>query len=471
MIATVLAVTWWELLFLPLGASHDGRINARFGLHVRNFIDSGLAGSGYLASMAPFSTTPYAHHPPLLNVLHTVAGSLLGQGAWQLHLIGYVAGLTTVVVLLWLARELGVGAGASVAAMALVAATPMFWIYARLGLGVLPAVVLAVAWRRFMRAEGGRTWLLVVAAATALSSWMGAVLVLVLAGRGMWGRHRRVADLIRTSVVSGGMEMEWGGRSPDRRRVVLVMAAMGAAGAGAIALTLSWVTAVGAGAEFVGHLSERIRWPSPSGLVAQYRWFYGTLFPWWFRWLIVPALVGALFDLRTRVVSAVFVASLGLWTLVAPGAAYVHDYWTYPLLVPVFLGLAALTDRLGATLRDRRIVNGVLVALVVLAAVAFGRLAPYRDAYFRTPSAAGALLKEVTPPPGQVIAWVAEGVDELPRWVSYYWDLPVTEIRLEDARAVGESDLVLVRLDRLPPWMADIEVVTERGRYALVRGL
>ena len=150
-IAAVLGAGWWELLFLPLGASHDGRINGRFGLVVRNFVEGGLPGSDYLASMVPFSPDPYVHHPPLMNILHAAVGSVLGQGEWQLHAIGNLAGLGTVAGLLWLAGELDLGAGVSVVVMALVAATPMFCIYARLGLGVSLMVVFLALWYRYRR--------------------------------------------------------------------------------------------------------------------------------------------------------------------------------------------------------------------------------------------------------------------------------------------------------------------------------
>ena len=441
-IVAVLAAGWWELLFLPLGASHDGRINGRFGLHVRNFIEKGLAGSDYLASVAPFSTGPYTHHPPLLNVLHATVGSILGQGEWQLHAIGYLAGLATVVGLLWLARELELGAGASVVVMALVAATPMFWIYARLGLGVAIMVTLPALWYRYRRTGERRGLLLTAAALTAFSSWMGAALAVLLSG--FWAsdaRHRRTA--LR----------------------------MGTFGLGAVALALVWALVAGEVVELVDHVGARRRWPGWNGLVENHRWFYGTLFRSWFRWLILPAVVVALADRRTRAAAGSILVALGIWTMVAPGAAYVHDYWTYPLLVPVFLGLTVTLDRIAGRLEGNRMVIGGAAALVVLAAVGFARLPPYRDAYFRAPSDAGALLREVGPAPGQTTAWVAEGVDPVPRWVSYYWDLPVTEVTTDTVEAVGDAELILLRLDRPPSWMGgDPDPVARTGRYVLVTG-
>ena len=441
-IAAVLGAGWWELLFLPLGASHNGRINGRFGLVVRNFVEGGLPGSDYLASMAPFSSDPYVHHPPLMNILHAAVGSVLGQGEWQLHAIGYAAGLGTVAGLLWLAGELDLGAGVSVVVMALVAATPMFWIYARLGLGVSIMVVFLALWYRHRRMGGSHGVLLVAAGLTALSSWMGAALIVLASGSGMR-------------------------EGPYRRRAM----AVGAVGLAMVALALFWALAVGDAGELAGHTRSRLRWPGWAGLVDNYEWFYGTLFPWWFRWMIVPAVVVALVDRRTRGAAGAILVALGVWTLAAPAAAYVHDYWTYPLLVPVFLGLAVILDRIAGRFDGEPVVIGAALALVLLAVAGFARLAPYRDAYFRSPSDAGALLRETAPASGQTMAWVVEGVDPVPRWVSYYWDLPVTELNDDTVEAVAVTDLILVRLDRLPSWMADPDPVARKGRYALVSGV
>ncbi len=439
-IGGVLAISWWELLFLPLGASHDGRINGRFGLHVRNFLESGLRGSDFLASMEPFSNVPYTHHPPLLNLLHTTVGSVLGQGEWQLHLIGYVAGLGTVAGLMWLARELELGAAASVASLALVAATPMFWIYARLGLGVSLIVAFLALWQRHRRLGDHHRTLPPAAGITAFGSWMGVLLIILLALRGLRDPHFR------------GMAIR-----------------IGIAGLGAAIVALVWALGAGQVTELVDHVGTRLHWPAWSELVSTYGWFYQTLFPGWFLWGILPALAVSVADRATRSASVAVIAALGVWTLITPGAALVHDYWTYPLLVPVFLGLAVGLDRIGAFLKDGRLALGVYVVLSALAVAGFARLPDYRDAYFRAPSAAGALLKEVAPPFGQVTAWVLEGVDPLPRWVSYYWDLPTAEVNGGNIDQVGDGDLVLIRLDQAPEWTpTQLQPVARQGRYAFV---
>ena len=243
---------------------------------------------------------------------------------------------------------------------------------------------------------------------------------------------------------------------------------MGAVGLTMVALALLWALAVGDPGELAGHTRSRLRWPGWTELVDNYRWFYGTLFPWWFRWMIVPALVVVLVDRRTRGAAGAILVALGMWTLVAPTAAYVHDYWPYPLLVPVFLGLAVILDRVAGRFDGKPVVIGAAIALVLLAVAGFARLAPYRDAYFRSPADAGALLRETGPASGQTMAWVVEGVDPVLRWVSYYWDLPVIQLHGDTVEAVAVTDLILVRLDRSPSWMADPDLVAGKGRYALV---
>ena len=437
----VLAVSWWEILFLPLGDSHDGRIHGRFGLQIRNLFEDGLIGSSFGASMQPFTEQAYAHHPPLLNIVHAVIGSTLGRGEWQLHIVGFVAGLTTVVAMLWLARELGVGALASLGAVALMVGTPMFWIYARLGLGMSLGLVFLSLWARSRRIPGGWAdrWVVAAAAVTAFSAWTGAALVLVVAG--------------------------WGWRDPERRPIVTKV---GMAGVAAVAVAVVWVLAATSMSELAEHTGNRFR--SPVGLgefVDQYRWFYTTLFPRWFRWLIPAAIVLALVDRSTRRAAVAMLVVSGAWTIGLPEAAFVHDYWTFPLLGPVALGLIVALQWVADQRIDRRV---LAAALVVFAISSFASLqrGPIRDSYFRAPAQAGALVRSVDPPASQTVAWVAGPID-VPRWLSYYWDMPTGRVDEGSVQAVLEGDFVLIRLDRPLGWVgAPLVIEAQEGRYGIV---
>ena len=235
-----------------------------------------------------------------------------------------------------------------------------------------------------------------------------------------------------------------------------------------VVLTLTWAMLVSSPGELTAHTASRVRWPVGIGaFVDQYRWFYRTLFPSWFRWIIPIAVGVSLLSTRTRAVSGAMLAVLTVWTIGLPEAAFVHDYWTYPLLASVVLGWMVMLGWLA----DQEVSSTIVGAAVVILAVASFSLMQqrgYREAYFQAPAAAGELLRGVDPPPGQEVAWVI-GI-ELPRWVSYYWDLPVLEIGPPDLSTVPEDDLVLLRLDRMPTWIdrAPIPVATD-GRYALIR--
>lgn len=454
----VLAVSWWEMLFLPLGDSHDGRINGRFGLAVRNFLENGWAASGWLSDISPFSDVPYTHHPPLLNFIHAAVGGLAGTGEWQLRLPGYISGLAAVAALLWLLREAEAGAGASAMAAALAVCTPMFWIYARLGLGVTPLLILLALWRRMERRSaprpGGRpgrgeTFGLAAAGAlAALASWTGAALVMLVAGWGSLGRRLR-----RVSAI------------------------LAAAGLGAAALTALWIGAGGGFGELAGHISERMGAPGAAEFVSRYRWFYGVLYPWWIRWMILPGLVAAFWSARTRLPAAWLTAALGLWTLAAPQAAFVHDYWTFPLLFPAALGWAVLLEgagarwgRLTSRLSGGRWLRALPAALLVgwLAFYALSGAGGFREAYFRGPARAGELLAAVPPPASQTAAWTAPGVGGEARWVSYYWDMPVEELDWADLDRIADGDLVLACRDAFAgAGLSTPEPRAVRGNYAL----
>jgi len=439
-LAVMLAVSWWEILFLPLGDSHDGRIHGRFGLQVRNLLEGGLVDSSFLSSMEPFATQPYAHHPPLTNVIHATIGWLFGIGEWQLHLPGFLAGLATVGALIWLLRELGLGSWVAVGATGLVASTPMFWIYARLGLGISLMLGFLALWVRRDRLAQPDRWLIVAGAATAFASWPGAALVVVV---GVWGRRR-----LETRRLAG---------------LVLTTAAV------AIGVTLLWALTTSSFSELTGHTADRVRIPVTIGeFVDQYRWFYQTLYPAWFRWSIPFALAASVVSPRTRLPAVALAGVMIAWTVALPEAAFVHDFWTYPLIAPIALGWAAILDWLAGQPVPSLLV-AVGVGVLVLGSFASTQRGGFREAYFHAPSDGGALVRSVAPADGQEIAWVLGSI-EVPRWLSYYWDLPTHKIEEPDLDSVPGGDRVLLRLDRTPAWLPAVPAPeAQAGRYVVVR--
>lgn len=442
-LAGVLGASWWWILFLPFGDSHDGRINGRFGIHVRNFLELGPIESGFGSALVPLADGAYAHHPPLLNGIQIAVGALLGTGEWQLHLVGWLAGMATVLLVVAVLRGLEIGWAPALVAVGLTAATPMFWIYARLGLGMAPG--LALVWLVLRHRSVGTeraSWPLRIATAFAVAtSWPNGLLAAVLA-LWMFRRHRRAAlDMAASGMVAAVLVAGWILQGTD-------------------------VT------ELAGHVEARVSPPvGLDGFLAQYRFFYTTLFPTWYLWLMIPALVAGLAARATRPVVAILLGVAVAWTIALPEAAYVHDYWTYPALGPVMIGLAVLIEFAGGWAWWRQaVVSG---ALAVLAAVSFVGLVggPYPEAYFRSPAEAGRLLRSSEPAPGQEVGFVA-GPIALPRWMAYYWDVDVVTLDEATIAGVRPTDLVLVRLDAPPDWAGPIDpatVVAGSGRYALVR--
>ncbi len=441
-IAAALAASWWELLFLPLGDSHDGRIMGRFGLHIRNFWESGLAGSGFLSDLSPFPNATYAHHPPLTNFAQVLISAVVGQGEWQLRLLGYSSGIVTVVALAWLLRTLGFGWPATVAATAATATTAMFWLYARLGPGFWLSVILVGAALQHRRGRASPRPLVLLAGLSALLSWE-ALAIAVLVALWLW-------------------------RTPATRSTGRALAV--AAGLGVV-VTAIWMLAATDLSELMERTVERVTAEGlgPGAFLGQLGWFYSTLFPLWYLVLLVPAVVSILVDGgERRTVASIFLVVALAMTLGLPEAAFIHDYWTKLLLVPFTLGIASLLSRVPGEAMQWAAAG---LTVVLFAAWMVG---PDREwferSYFEEASDAGRVLQMVDPPPEQATGYVA-GAIALPRWMSWYWDRPVQTLEEETIGLVDADHLVLVRWDSVPAWMPDrtaVHTVADAGRYSLV---
>ena len=443
-----LVVTWVRSFGLPLGDSHEGRVLGQFALHVRNFWDLGPAGSSFGADWAPFSDTPYTHHPPLLTGLHLLVSAVVGQGLWQLKAISYLSGLATVPALYWVGRRMGFGALPAVAATGALVATPWWWVYGRLGLGFLPNLAM-VGMVLLIADEAAGRGLRRTAAATGAAvaaSWHGAFLAPVL---WLWLWHRRGLD-----------------------RTVVVVGAVGAAGA---LVVLVWVAQGGGVSELADHAGNRMGVDRTVGEFLDRQWTFARgLLPTWYLALALPALVAGLVDPRSRALTGMLAAMVVAFAVVPSDNAWVHDYWNFPVLTALFPGFTALVDRVARALPELRrgISEGAVAVLLVAALVV---LAPgvNHDRYFAAPAEAGRLVEAVGPATGQDIAWHTPQVP-WPTWVSRAWGLaPGAVASPEDVVTVGDDDRVVVRLDRLPAFVdrsvAD-EALAVRGTYAVVTG-
>ncbi len=434
-------LTWLPQIGLPLGDSHEGRILARLGMQAANVWRLGLVGSRWGTSLEPYDPNGfYAHHPPLINILHVIAAGMLGgDQPWHLRIPGYLAGLATLVAVALLLRALELGWAPTLLAVGAMAATPMFWIYGRLGAGfsVLAGFAAIVAHiRRVERpGRGVAATAAALAALTVLLSWPGAIGGALL---GAWLWRRRGLDRI-TRLVLGG----WC--------------------CGALLLVV-WLAGSGGGADLVTRASDRIAAIDPARFVERQWWFATELFTWWWLLLVIPALVAGFGDRRTRIPVVITASLSALWTLVPTDASFIHDYWNLTFLLPVTLGTAALADMITRRLARGRAVTAV-AAVALTAALAGVVIGTYPERYFVTPSQAGALLQQVPPRPD--IEMVAVGAEiSLARWASWWWSAPVFVTTPGNVGWLDPATPVLVRPE---DWGVDPSaVLAARGDYALV---
>ena len=89
-------VRGWRFLNTPLGDNHFGRVGGRYALHVRNLFADGLIGSSWSANWKPYVSVPYAHHPPLLNMLDAAVSGLPGDDPYQVMLAPHLLALLAI---------------------------------------------------------------------------------------------------------------------------------------------------------------------------------------------------------------------------------------------------------------------------------------------------------------------------------------------------------------------------------------
>jgi len=449
-ITALVAASWAPQLALPLGDNHFGRIFARHGLHLRNLQEKGLVGSAFSADWSPYSDQPYAHHPPLLNLLDALFGTLPGSGAYEILIGPYLLGLLVIPAAAALLRGFGIRWVPTLLAVALMTATGFFWLYSPLmfDMGLILALSAAVVALRSRPDPSRRLVALACPAAflTALASWPGIALAAVL---GLWLFAARRLDRITVAV---GASMVLG-----------------------VAVSLAFIVGVSG----MTDLSSQTEFRTAGGgftarqFLSRQRDYATDLLPIWYLILFPAGIIAGLLVRRTRfylIVTSLFVAG---WVIGLSNGSFIHDYWAYPVLIPGVVGMAALLDLISGRLTNRtatRTATAAAVGMAATLAVAFGSmvLGPTAQQYVYQPATAGQLVAAYPVPPDQRRAWVMN--ISTPRWVAYYWDLPphsMTEALLPEA---GPDDLILVRLDLRASWIPEsVPTVAEQGRYGLFR--
>ncbi|MBF9131481.1 hypothetical protein I0C86_21320 [Plantactinospora sp. S1510] len=458
-ITAVVASTWVPLLGEPFGDNHLGRIVGRYALHERNLQEQGILGSQFGADWAPYASAPYAHHPPLLNLLTGLTGLLPGDAEYQIWLPPYLLALLIIPAGAALLRGFGVRWSATLLAIGLMVATPFYWVYSPLMFDLGPILALSAAVVRLRtRPDPGRALVVGTCAAalsTTLVSWPG---IAFAAALGLWlflaRRIDRVTVLVAASMLTG------------------------------LAISLAFVVGV-TGMDLLGGQAE-LRSTGGDYTVSQFlsrQWHFAyLLLPVWYLGALPLGAVAGLLDRRTRSYLAMAIGFTAAWVLGLSNGAYVHSYWSYPVLVVGLVGMGVLLDRIVDRLAEgivgRRSVRLVAVALIWAALGTYlGAglvVGPVRHRLLTEPTRAGRLVAEHPPAAGQRYAWIAGTSVTTPRWFVYYWQLAPRTLTVETLRTeptARADDLVLMNVRQRPDWLPEsieAQAVARDGPYALV---
>ena len=490
LIAATLLAVWLPDLSLPLGNSDDGRILGLFGLQARNFWELGVVDSRFGAAVEPYVravydvapradpppvAVTYAHHPPLQVLMSVISTGVLGDGAAALRVPGLLVGAATVVFMASLLRGRGLAWGPTLLAVAAMASTGFYYVYARISVSfsLLLAAIAAVSWA-LHRAEPRRRDTLVVAgfaALAAMQSWIGiAAMVLVM----LWLLAAGHRD--RSEPPSSGMETSVGPMvavrprrlpvswpSGGHRRLLAAVAAGTALGAGATAL---WMLSAAGFEDLANQVAIRTGNEvsgagGPTFTFGEFlarQWRFATeemLVPVWLRVLLAPCLLAGLIDRRTRAPAAITLAVAAALTFGVQQGAWVHRLWNFPWLAPVTIGFAAFADWVrGLIPRRWRPLPAALAAVVIagtLVAVVGGST---RQRYITDPADAGTVVERVAGLPGSELAWAVPPVNS-PTWISYYLGMRVMRLDEDSLEDLNESDVVVLRARQVPDFFPE----------------
>jgi hypothetical protein len=164
-ISAIVAISWLRFLNAPFGQNHVGRVGARYALHVRNLFENGLFGSSWSADWEPYARSPYAHHPPLLNVLDAAIGGLPGQDPYQVMLAPHLLALIAIPAGAALLRGLGIGWVPTLLAVGAMTATGYYLVYSPIMFDIGPIMLLGAAVVHLRRTAAPSTQLLALGCA------------------------------------------------------------------------------------------------------------------------------------------------------------------------------------------------------------------------------------------------------------------------------------------------------------------
>ena len=207
-IGAVVAISWLRFLNAPFGDNHFGRVGGGYALHVRNLFEDGLFGSSWSANWKPYSPSPYAHHPPLLNVLDAAIGGLPGEDPYQVMLAPHLLALIAIPAAAALLRGLGIGWVPTLLSVGAMTATGYYLVHSPIMFDIGPILLLAAAVVRLRDAPAPSPRLLALGCGAAvlatLGSWPGIVVGALLATWLYVSRHGdRTAIAVAIATAAG----------------------------------------------------------------------------------------------------------------------------------------------------------------------------------------------------------------------------------------------------------------------------
>jgi hypothetical protein len=368
----------------------------------------------------------YADHPPMIYPATAMAQWLVPDDELGGRLLVFLASIAAAVLLFLLLCELDLTPLLAAASVGIGLSVPMFLTYGTmldtLMLGLPFAVGYLLLWQRSLKGHANRLGLAFAAAAVCLVAWEGVILV--------------AATMLVMAVVR---------RNSNPWRAI---AAAGVGGASAAVATGLWQVWVYGGLTQV--LEKGAFRAGGSGfsfreyLARQLSWLHGTFG--------IPALavlgIGVVALLASRRFRPIGLAALGTPVVYAAGfreGSFVHDYWSYWLVITLVLGIGAIA----ALLRRVHPRAWLLVpGLLAVGLVAFGFTTEHSEARLRRADERQAknepgltqpaqsqrwvpVVSNSLGPPGSTAAWV------LPQ-ARYYFRVPLRFTTANEAASYAE---------------------------------
>ncbi|MDH3499667.1 MAG: hypothetical protein OEM97_06065 [Acidimicrobiia bacterium] len=433
-VVVALAASWAPIVDNPLGDDWEGRLLGRFALQTHNFWSDGAVASSFATSLDPYRPGfNYAHHPPLTNGLMTVATGVFGVGPWQLRLVPMLAAAVSLILLAAVLRRFAVRETLVGPTVLFVAALPLFWSFARAGLGIAP--LLAVVWLLALPPEAQRRWSGPIALVGVLASWAGALSVL------------------------GAMIVMIRARSPAFRALA-IGAFMGAA------ITAIWILNATSMTELLGHAATR----TLGGVFAfsdftrqQLAFTVGGMTVIGLL-VAIPATAYAFARTPAREPLLIITVAATIVLTALNQAAFSRSFLALPFVAVFGISVGVSAEAIARRVDGRaRLLGGVLTLASVMMFFTFILTArPYTLS--AEASDAGFLLEDVDKPPDVELLYIDEAIIA-PRWAAWLWDV---EVAAPDG-SPHEGAVILTSTAERPPWIGEAVVIAVRGDYLLLR--